>query len=185
MDECFGECVWLERFKRCRYHPSFYSQTSLLSYQLEPKETAAMHASIVRNSVRTAALAAKAGTPLVNTLSAFLVALRLFVGWCRCKRSCSFPPLSSSSVSRLSLLLLRSYESTLLPSQVRRPDSFFAPATLRTDFPRHPAASEVSSILESRIAGSSLGADVQETGRVLSTFFPPVLIGSQHQLMHV
>ena len=42
------------------------------------------------------------------------------------------------------------------------------------------AASEVSSILESRISGSSLGGDVQETGRVLtigdgmltSTFLP-------------
>lgn len=32
------------------------------------------------------------------------------------------------------------------------------------------AASEVSSILESRIAGTSLGGDVQETGRVLSKF---------------
>jgi hypothetical protein len=32
----------------------------------------------------------------------------------------------------------------------------------------HLAASEVSSILESRIAGTSLGGDVQETGRVLS-----------------
>lgn len=31
-----------------------------------------------------------------------------------------------------------------------------------------PAASEVSSILESRISGSSLGGDVQETGRVLT-----------------
>ncbi|KAF8327183.1 P-loop containing nucleoside triphosphate hydrolase protein [Cantharellus anzutake] len=31
-----------------------------------------------------------------------------------------------------------------------------------------PAASEVSSILESRIAGTSLGGDVQETGRVLT-----------------
>ena len=32
----------------------------------------------------------------------------------------------------------------------------------------HTAASEVSSILESRISGSSAGSDVQETGRVLS-----------------
>lgn len=32
------------------------------------------------------------------------------------------------------------------------------------------AASEVSSILESRISGTSLGGDVQETGRVLSAF---------------
>ncbi len=31
------------------------------------------------------------------------------------------------------------------------------------------AASEVSSILESRIAGSSVGSNVEETGRVLST----------------
>ena len=30
------------------------------------------------------------------------------------------------------------------------------------------AASEVSSILESRISGMSLGGDVQETGRVLT-----------------
>ncbi len=33
------------------------------------------------------------------------------------------------------------------------------------------AASEVSSILESRIAGSSVGSNVEETGRVLSTLF--------------
>lgn len=32
----------------------------------------------------------------------------------------------------------------------------------------HTAASEVSSILEGRIAGASTGGDVQETGRVLS-----------------
>ena len=32
------------------------------------------------------------------------------------------------------------------------------------------AASEVSAILESRISGTSLGGDVQETGRVLSMF---------------
>lgn len=30
------------------------------------------------------------------------------------------------------------------------------------------AASEVSSILENRIAGTSVGGDIQETGRVLS-----------------
>lgn len=33
------------------------------------------------------------------------------------------------------------------------------------------AASEVSSILESRIAGTAVGANVEETGRVLSTLF--------------
>ncbi|KAG8836100.1 Alpha subunit of the F1 sector of mitochondrial F1F0 ATP synthase [Serendipita sp. 399] len=38
----------------------------------------------------------------------------------------------------------------------------------RTYATAKPAASEVSSILESRIAGSSLGGDVQETGRVLT-----------------
>jgi F-type H+-transporting ATPase subunit alpha len=32
------------------------------------------------------------------------------------------------------------------------------------------AASEVSSILESRIVGSSVGSSVEETGRVLGTF---------------
>ncbi len=38
-----------------------------------------------------------------------------------------------------------------------------------TGFPNFStAASEVSSILESRISGSSLGGDVQETGRVLT-----------------
>ena len=35
------------------------------------------------------------------------------------------------------------------------------------------AAAEVSSILESRIAGTSLGGDVQETGRVLSEHTRP------------
>ncbi|KAG8827286.1 Alpha subunit of the F1 sector of mitochondrial F1F0 ATP synthase [Serendipita sp. 401] len=38
----------------------------------------------------------------------------------------------------------------------------------RTYATAKPAASEVSSILELRIAGSSLGGDVQETGRVLT-----------------
>ena len=33
------------------------------------------------------------------------------------------------------------------------------------------AASEVSSILESRISGTSVGGNVEETGRVLSMFF--------------
>ena len=32
-----------------------------------------------------------------------------------------------------------------------------------------PAASEVSSILESRITGTAVGGNVEETGRVLST----------------
>lgn len=35
------------------------------------------------------------------------------------------------------------------------------------------AASEVSSILEGRIAGASTGGDVQETGRVLSELLGP------------
>jgi hypothetical protein len=35
------------------------------------------------------------------------------------------------------------------------------------------AASEVSSILESRISGTAVGGNVEETGRVLSTFFFP------------
>lgn len=39
---------------------------------------------------------------------------------------------------------------------------------LKETYRSHLAASEVSSILESRIAGTSLGGDVQETGRVLS-----------------
>ncbi|KAF9511231.1 hypothetical protein BS47DRAFT_1319088 [Hydnum rufescens UP504] len=43
-----------------------------------------------------------------------------------------------------------------------------APKLLRRYATAKPAASEVSSILESRIAGTSLGGDVQETGRVLT-----------------
>ncbi|KAL1407619.1 Alpha subunit of the F1 sector of mitochondrial F1F0 ATP synthase [Vanrija albida] len=41
-------------------------------------------------------------------------------------------------------------------------------AAARTYATAKPAASEVSSILESRIAGTSVGGDVQETGRVLT-----------------
>ncbi|KAF8495688.1 P-loop containing nucleoside triphosphate hydrolase protein [Russula emetica] len=43
-----------------------------------------------------------------------------------------------------------------------------APAVVRSYATAKPAASEVSSILESRIAGSSIGSNVEETGRVLS-----------------
>ncbi|TYJ57369.1 ATP synthase subunit alpha, mitochondrial [Cryptococcus floricola] len=43
-----------------------------------------------------------------------------------------------------------------------------APLAVRTYATAKPAASEVSSILESRIAGASAGGDVQETGRVLT-----------------
>ncbi|WVQ81242.1 ATP synthase subunit alpha, mitochondrial [Cryptococcus sp. DSM 104549] len=43
-----------------------------------------------------------------------------------------------------------------------------APLTVRTYATAKPAASEVSSILEGRIAGASAGGDVQETGRVLT-----------------
>jgi len=43
-----------------------------------------------------------------------------------------------------------------------------APSLVRRYVTAKPAASEVSSILESRIAGTSLGGDVQETGRVLT-----------------
>ncbi|WWD21162.1 ATP synthase subunit alpha, mitochondrial [Kwoniella shandongensis] len=43
-----------------------------------------------------------------------------------------------------------------------------APVAVRTYATAKPAASEVSSILEGRIAGASVGGDVQETGRVLT-----------------
>ncbi|WVQ93221.1 ATP synthase subunit alpha, mitochondrial [Kwoniella sp. CBS 9459] len=43
-----------------------------------------------------------------------------------------------------------------------------APIAARTYATAKPAASEVSSILEGRIAGASTGGDVQETGRVLT-----------------
>ncbi|OXG22937.1 ATP synthase subunit alpha, mitochondrial [Cryptococcus neoformans Ze90-1] len=43
-----------------------------------------------------------------------------------------------------------------------------APLVVRTYATAKPAASEVSSILEGRIAGASAGGDVQETGRVLT-----------------
>lgn len=43
-----------------------------------------------------------------------------------------------------------------------------APLAVRTYATAKPAASEVSSILEGRIAGASAGGDVQETGRVLT-----------------
>ncbi|KAF8493651.1 P-loop containing nucleoside triphosphate hydrolase protein [Russula emetica] len=43
-----------------------------------------------------------------------------------------------------------------------------APAVVRSYATAKPAASEVSSILESQIAGSSIGSNVEETGHVLS-----------------
>lgn len=54
---------------------------------------------------------------------------------------------------------------------LRRATAFAARPSLnlaRSYATAKPAASEVSSILESRIAGTSLGGDVQETGRVLT-----------------
>ncbi|CEL61982.1 F-type H+-transporting ATPase subunit alpha [Rhizoctonia solani AG-1 IB] len=47
-------------------------------------------------------------------------------------------------------------------------EQLVAPAFTRSYATPKAAASEVSSILESRIAGSSFGGDVQETGRVLT-----------------
>nr|XP_019048060.1 ATP synthase subunit alpha, mitochondrial [Kwoniella bestiolae CBS 10118]OCF26990.1 ATP synthase subunit alpha, mitochondrial [Kwoniella bestiolae CBS 10118] len=54
---------------------------------------------------------------------------------------------------------------TSIPSQAR---TRAAPLAARTYATAKPAASEVSSILEGRIAGASVGGDVQETGRVLT-----------------
>lgn len=48
-----------------------------------------------------------------------------------------------------------------------------APALAR-GYAAKAAASEVSSILEQRIAGAESGFDVQETGRVLSTCLAPL-----------
>jgi hypothetical protein len=67
--------------------------------------------------------------------------------------------------------LLPSFACTLLPSQVSRSSLLLIPGLDRTLIdvispPVQPAASEVSSILEERIGGSSAAADVQETGRV-------------------
>jgi len=61
-------------------------------------------------------------------------------------------------------------------SQVRVIDFlsiFFLLTNLSPRLFRHvtTAASEVSSILESRISGTSVGGNVEETGRVLSMFF--------------
>ena len=39
-----------------------------------------------------------------------------------------------------------------------------------TRYTSRVAASEVSSILESRISGTAVGANVEETGRVLSAY---------------
>lgn len=53
-----------------------------------------------------------------------------------------------------------------VPAIVMR--SAFAQAPLARGYAAKAAASEVSSILEQRIAGAESGFDVQETGRVLS-----------------
>ncbi|KAK4684244.1 F-type H+-transporting ATPase subunit alpha, partial [Tremellales sp. Uapishka_1] len=62
---------------------------------------------------------------------------------------------------------LRTASRGAVSSSARR----FAPiagSAVRTYATAKPAASEVSSILEGRIAGASVGGDVQETGRVLT-----------------
>ena len=53
----------------------------------------------------------------------------------------------------------------LPPKPVRSESSLGTPVYFLT---RLVAASEVSSILESRISGTSVGGNVEETGRVLS-----------------
>ncbi|KAH9823244.1 P-loop containing nucleoside triphosphate hydrolase protein [Melampsora americana] len=55
-----------------------------------------------------------------------------------------------------------------LPSQALRKQVPTLTSQLRTYATAKPAASEVSSILEERIGGSSAATDVQETGRVLT-----------------
>ncbi|KAG6890013.1 hypothetical protein C0992_003358 [Termitomyces sp. T32_za158] len=44
-----------------------------------------------------------------------------------------------------------------------------------SQYPQKNSASEVSSILESRIAGTAVGANVEETGRVLSEPTSPAI----------
>lgn len=48
----------------------------------------------------------------------------------------------------------------------------------------YTAASEVSSILEQRISGSSGGGDVQETGRVLSEYLHLLCPNKQPEANH-
>ncbi|KAF8315355.1 hypothetical protein DL93DRAFT_874129 [Clavulina sp. PMI_390] len=107
-----------------------------------------MHASFVRNSVRTAALAAKAGSPLVHVVSLFSLALA------PPSTSQTFPPifltahhfiLLQSSVSRRLLRPPPSRVTTLLPSllpQRSPPSSSLAlPALPSTPTSRRPAVS--------------------------------------------
>ena len=56
----------------------------------------------------------------------------------------------------------------MLPPKLVRPDFFYPTPRFVLTF--SAAASEVSSILESRISGSSVGGNVEETGRVLSSY---------------
>ncbi|EIW66109.1 hypothetical protein TREMEDRAFT_74870 [Tremella mesenterica DSM 1558] len=63
---------------------------------------------------------------------------------------------------------IRSLRSAGRSAVVQSTRARLAPTVTRTYATAKPAASEVSSILESRIAGASVSGDVQETGRVLT-----------------
>lgn len=109
-----------------------------------------LHRIAIRNSARAATLAA-----VPKVLSLALVVLQQF----------SHAPCSTCRTLHLAHMQL--------PKQV----CAYALSTLALAhqslffFPTTSAASEVSSILESRISGSSIGGNVEETGRVLSTLF--------------
>ena len=82
---------------------------------------------------------------------------------------CGFPErfLTSFRIGRSGFAQLRDREVWLVALKLSRhtPAYHFPPFPLRAS---STAASEVSSILESRIAGTSVGGNVEETGRVLS-----------------
>ncbi|KAL7414713.1 ATP synthase F1 alpha subunit [Mrakia frigida] len=63
---------------------------------------------------------------------------------------------------------LRTSSRVAAASSIRSRLASVTPVVARSYAAAKPAASEVSSILESRISGSSSGGDVQETGRVLT-----------------
>ncbi len=137
-----------------------------------------MHRVALRNSVRAAALAA---SKVRTVFSTHFPASFVLNGVLQSRALPAVLPL-------LFLAHMRQQRPvricTLLSTLTTSNEHFLAHVTdalqrfhLGTRDTSRTAASEVSSILESRIAGTSVGANVEETGRVLSEFHASYIHG--------
>lgn len=131
-----------------------------------------MHRIALRNSARVTALASKAAAPKVSILTTavsptLLAFSDVFLGNTERRRLRHCFTLICNSKAWWVFV----FSTSRVPCYLTCRLLLFGSVILRVIsiwLTPPPAASEVSSILESRISGSSLGGDVQETGRVLT-----------------